>query len=159
MAWTWVRPADPAVLAGRPLLDLGTGDGQTLDALAPTGFVVGIDRRLNVLRPGALNAEASHLPFRDGAFATVLAADLFHHFDDAEIAGVLAEIHRVIAPGGRLVAWWYEQISDRSPDAPRHPRGVDQVLRLARGAGLDVEPLDVVSAVATSPTIAIVASR
>lgn len=133
MAFTWVRPADPNLLAGRPLLDLGTGDGQTLAALAPGGgLTVGVDSTIDLLRPGAVNAEADELPFSDRSFATVLAADLFHHLDDARLGAVIEEIARVLGPHGRLVAWWYEQAGRHAPDAPRYPRSLDAVLAKTR---------------------------
>jgi ubiquinone/menaquinone biosynthesis C-methylase UbiE len=159
VAWTFIRPADPSVLDGRPLLDLGTGDGQTLDALAARdGLTVGVDRTFHLLGPGAVNAEARELPFRGGSFATVLAADLFHHLDDAELLAALTEIGRVMAPQGRLVAWWYEETSDRSPDAPRYPRTRDAFTALARTSGFSVETLEVIATVADSPTVGVVAT-
>ncbi len=132
MAFTWVRPADPSVLEGRPLLDLGTGDGQTLATLVRgPGLAVGVDRTIALLRPGSVNAEAGCLPFRDGCFETVLAADLFHHLDDGSLSLVLVELARVLRPGGRLVAWWYETASRDAPDAPRYPRRLEAVTSAA----------------------------
>jgi ubiquinone/menaquinone biosynthesis C-methylase UbiE len=136
---------------------MGTGDGQTLAALVePTGLVVGVDRRAVLLRPGSVNARASELPFSDAAFGTVLAADLFHHLDDPTLRSVLEEAERVLRPGGRLVAWWYETSTDPSPDAPRYPRRVEEVARLSQ---LATEPLDLVTEVPGSPTVGIVGIR
>ena len=83
MAWTWVRPDDPTLLHHRPLLDIGVGDGQTAAALAPGA--IGLDARIDALRAARrtvwplVAGRASAIPFRDARFATVLAADLFHH--------------------------------------------------------------------------------
>ena len=153
MAWAFVRPADPRVLAPRPLLDLGTGDGQTIDALAPDGFVVGVDRTLRLLRPGSVNASVLALPFGDATFQTVLAADLFHHLDDDDLAQTLREAARVLGPGGRLVSWWLEHTPDPSPDAPRHTRTFEAVAERVTGAGLRAAPLALDVASTNSATV------
>jgi SAM-dependent methyltransferase len=151
MAFTWVRPSDPTVLAERPLLDLGTGDGQTLAALAPgRGLRVGVDRSLALLRPGNVNAEAHALPFRDGSFGVVLAGDLFHHLDDDQLRATLAESMRVLRPTGRLVAWWYESAGLPASDSPGHPRSFDAVASFL-GAFADVEQLSLVMTLEPSP--------
>ena len=46
---------------------------------------------------------AEKLPFADDAFDRVIATGSFHHFADQ--AKGLAEIRRVLSPGGRLVAF------------------------------------------------------
>ena len=144
MPWSWVRPADPTLLDLRPLLDLGTGDGQTLAALVrDRGLVVGVDRSASAL-PAARRAfaarfaaaSADRLPFLDGTFRVLLAADLFHHLDDETLVSTLTEVRRVLRPGGCLVAWWYEQPSRPGPDAPRFPRTGYEVARMANDNGL-----------------------
>lgn len=145
MPFTFVRPADTRLLDERPLLDLGTGDGQTLRTLAPDlRDIVATDRSFDVLRsagvPRVVCAEAGTLPFVDDSFATVLAADLFHHIEDLE--AVLSEIRRVLRPDGRLVAWWYERAAHGAPDAPRFPRSFEEVAShwpAARVRALDLE--------------------
>lgn len=46
------------------------------------------------------NADAGHLPFEDRSFDHVFSVATFEHLND--IPGVLAEAHRVLAPGGML---------------------------------------------------------
>jgi SAM-dependent methyltransferase len=141
MPFTFVRPADTRVLETRPVLDIGTGDGQTIRSLigADSG-IVGVDRSIELLSSTGLAhvacADAAALPFADGSFSTVLAADLFHHVDDLE--RVIAEIRRVLRPDGALVAWWYANAAHEAPDAPRFPRSFDEVAALWPGA----EPLE-----------------
>lgn len=142
MAWSWVRPTDPTLLSGRPLLDLGCGDGQTLSALTePDGLRVGVDRSLEALRGARrmavplLGAEAAALPFASATFAVVLAADLFHHVDDESLGRALREIRRVLRPGGRLVAWWYHSPGRGGPGSPAHPRRREEVEGAAVSAG------------------------
>jgi ubiquinone/menaquinone biosynthesis C-methylase UbiE len=47
-------------------------------------------------------AYAQELPFADGEFDRVLSSMMLHHLDDDVKAGALAEVHRVLRPGGRL---------------------------------------------------------
>jgi len=162
MAWAWVRPADPTLLEGRPLLDLGTGDG-ALEA--GPGLVVGVDRSEQVLRRarrGRLVAgEAEALPFLPGSFAVVVAGDLFHHLGDEALLGVLGEIGRALDRDGRLLAWWYERPSRPGPDAPAHPRPFEDVAALAERAGF-VRPQPLILEFTLEPapaTVGLVAAR
>ncbi len=160
MAWTWVRPADGHLLDARPLLDVGTGDGQTLRALVePHGLVVGVDHAVVPMRALARSgvrvaaAEAAHLPFKSGSFGAVLAGDLFHHLDDQALAIVLGEIRRVVSPDGALVAWWYTEAGRAGVDAPRYPRTFEAVAAIAE-AHIGVEPLELTATLDPSPPTA-----
>jgi hypothetical protein len=67
MPHSWIRPVSPTVLAERPLLDIGTGDGQTLAALAQgAGIRVGVDRSLPALRMAARSDPRDVLVARHG---------------------------------------------------------------------------------------------
>jgi SAM-dependent methyltransferase len=59
---------------------------------------------------------ADPLPFPDGAFDVVLASLLLHYLRDW--GPTLAEFHRVLAPGGRLVASTHHPFMDHPPDSP-----------------------------------------
>ncbi|HRY42683.1 MAG TPA: methyltransferase domain-containing protein [Thermoanaerobaculia bacterium] len=93
------------------LLDLGCGPGvllRALDASAPrvraAGLDEGADRLLQARAAPTpfplLCADAQRLPFRDASFERVLAAEVLEHLPDD--AAALAEIRRVLAPGGLL---------------------------------------------------------
>lgn len=161
-----MRPTDRTLLSGRPLLDLGTGDGQTLAALAPdTGPVVGIDRSIEILqagRPGdaalLVCADALALPFCAETFRVALAADLFHHLDDAQLRAALAEIRRALKPSGTLVAWWYAGAGRPGPDAPRYPRTYDAVAAQAI-TFRDVAPLQLEASIEPAPATAGLVAR
>jgi len=92
-----------------PCLEVGCGEGTNLFRLARHGAAVGIDRYPAKARfaaravPGArvAVADATALPFRDGAFASVLVRDLLHHLPEPRRA--TAEAVRVLAPGGTLL--------------------------------------------------------
>lgn len=65
------------------------------------GGAVNVDRF--DLRVADLAADARRLPFRDGAFSEVLAFQLVEHLGYAGAIYAIAEWHRVLEPGGRLV--------------------------------------------------------
>lgn len=90
-------------------LEVGCGTGRNLPLLAPRAApLVGIDPHLDALRaarrraPGVplVVASAEALPFRRGAFDTVVSALVFCSVPDP--ARGLAEVRRVLAPGGTL---------------------------------------------------------
>jgi 2-polyprenyl-6-hydroxyphenyl methylase/3-demethylubiquinone-9 3-methyltransferase len=90
-------------LHGRLVLDAGCGGGLVARELAAAGAtVVGLDRSLGTMgafRP--TQGRLERLPFADGAFDVVVAADVLEHVPDLPAA--VAELARVLAPGGRLV--------------------------------------------------------
>src|SRR5699024_9492962 len=90
--------------------DLGVGDGTFMTALhRDTKLdVVGADAHpdyLCALRTAApdlaLARVSTALPFAPGAFESVSVLDVLEHVADE--AGTLAELHRVLRPGGLLV--------------------------------------------------------
>jgi len=94
-----------------PVLDLGCGTGGNLaHLLAGTDrALLGLDRAPAALahcaRRGSWNllrAEGGRLPLRSGSVAVISAFDLFEHLPDD--TACLAEIARVLAPGGQLIA-------------------------------------------------------
>jgi 2-polyprenyl-3-methyl-5-hydroxy-6-metoxy-1,4-benzoquinol methylase len=102
-------------LAG-PVLDIGTGMGITARALARWGLdVVTVDMAAHdqqvavcltddsvlLRRIRFAVADGARLPFRDNCFKGVVAVDVLHHLDVGE--PVLAEMFRVIEPGGLVV--------------------------------------------------------
>ena len=60
----------------------------------------------------ALNGDALHLPFPDDTFDRVICSEVFEHIPDD--TGAMAEIRRVLKPGGVLAAtvpaWFPEKI-------------------------------------------------
>lgn len=92
-----------------PCLEVGCGEGTNLARLAARGPAVGVDRHPAKVAfaaraiPGArlAAADALALPFRRAAFRSVLVRDLLHHLEEPTRA--IAEIARVLAPGGTLV--------------------------------------------------------
>jgi len=95
---------------GDAVLDVGCGSGWFSGAVARAGFsVVGVDvspvaiARARRRCPGiefAVSGEDS-LPFPDGAFSVAWCGETLEHVRDG--LGLLAEIARVVGPGGRLL--------------------------------------------------------
>jgi len=118
---------------GERLLDLGCGAGRhTFEALRLGADVVALDQNLDDLRgveemvtamaeageikppdgPVTLAGDANALPFADGHFDHVIAAEILEHIPDDRT--VINEIARVTRSGGRVAVTvprrWTEQI-------------------------------------------------
>ena len=112
----YARPAMLALagdVAGRRILDAGCGSGPLSAALRDRGAdVTGIDasaRMLALARRRLGDDAALHvadlsdpLPFADGAFDDVVSSLVLHYLEDW--GPTLAEMRRVLRPGGRLIA-------------------------------------------------------
>lgn len=93
------------------VLEVGVGTGVNLPLYPPTATVVALDfsapmlrralRRPARARVRAVRADLHHLPFRDGAFDVVTGSLVFCSVAGPERA--LAEVYRVLRPGGRLL--------------------------------------------------------
>jgi ubiquinone/menaquinone biosynthesis C-methylase UbiE len=109
------RPAMLALageVAGRRILDAGCGSGPLVAALRDRGAIVtGIDKSAGMLEmarrrlgddAGLQVAELGQpLPFPDDTFDDVTASLVLHYLEDWGPA--LAELRRVLKPGGRLI--------------------------------------------------------
>ncbi len=94
------------------LLDLAAGTGKLTRPLAATGATViagepveGMARRLSGGLPTVqlLRTLAESLPFAPSSFDAVTVGQAFHWFDETD---ALAELARVLAPGGGLALVW-----------------------------------------------------
>lgn len=92
------------------VLELGCGEGELAARVAQElgAQVVAIDqseRMVELARSRGVDArvgDAQEVPFPDGSFDVVVAAWMLYHVTDLDRA--LAQIRRVLRPGGRLVA-------------------------------------------------------
>ncbi|MBN6050696.1 class I SAM-dependent methyltransferase [Nonomuraea sp. RK-328] len=128
----WARPAILALvgdLTGRRILDAGCGSGSLSAALRDRGAVVtGIDASAGMLALARrrLGDDADlhagdlrdPLPFADGAFDDVVASLVLHYLEDW--GPTLAEMRRVLRPGGRLIASVNHPFVEHLSQEPRH---------------------------------------
>lgn len=107
----WIAEARAALIPpspepGAPLLDVACGGGllaphvggYTHVGLDLTASAVAIARRHGVV---GVQGDARALPFPDGAFPVVVAGEVLEHVPGT--ADVVAELCRVLAPGGTVV--------------------------------------------------------
>jgi SAM-dependent methyltransferase len=108
--------------AGDRILDLGCGTGTLavmVGELEPDAEVVGLDADPQMLSGAEAKAQkaglsarfdegrSDELPYEDQSFDRVLATLFFHHLTDEVKERTIAEIARVLKPGGELhVADW-----------------------------------------------------
>lgn len=103
----WIGPTAGVVL------DVGCGVGHLGNVFAATGRsdidLVGTDFQPELLREagpgyvGLVEADVHRLPFKAGSIAAAIASNSLHHFPDVQTA--MAEIARVLRPGGVFVAY------------------------------------------------------
>jgi demethylmenaquinone methyltransferase/2-methoxy-6-polyprenyl-1,4-benzoquinol methylase/phosphoethanolamine N-methyltransferase len=134
------RAVELAGLApGERVLDVGCGPGRLAilagAAVGPAGEARGIDpspemialARENAARAGSAArfeiAAIEALPYPDGRFDAILSTMMLHHLPDALKRRGLAEVLRVLRPGGRLVAIDF---------AASPGQGLDHILSLLR---------------------------
>ena len=106
-----ILPLAAECLSGaRRVIDVGTGEGQIARLASRLGAeVTGVDPTRAQLRvaaergggPRYVRSAAEQLPFADGSFDAAVACLVFEHLPDHEPP--IAEIARVLEPGGRFV--------------------------------------------------------
>jgi 2-polyprenyl-3-methyl-5-hydroxy-6-metoxy-1,4-benzoquinol methylase len=102
----------------KKILDVGCGDGTYSYVLAKLGAITSgqdwnvtkiqaanerIYGNSNELKGEFICADAKHLKFDSNSFDAVFSADFFEHIDLITKRQVIAEIYRVLKPGGILV--------------------------------------------------------
>ena len=106
-----ILPLAAECLAGASrVVDVGTGEGQIARLASKLGasFVAGVDPTSAQIKvaaeraggPRYLRGSAEQLPFADASFDAAIACLVFEHLPDHR--GPIAEIGRVLAPGGRF---------------------------------------------------------
>ena len=97
------------IAPGRRVLDLAAGTGKLTRLLVATGAdVVAVepDPAMRVALPDALEGSAEAIPLPDASVDVVTVGQAFHWFD---APAALAEIARVLRPGGGLGLVWNER--------------------------------------------------
>lgn len=119
---------------GEHVLDVGCGPGlylaEVVEAVGPGGMVVGVDASEEALAAAGRRCEgegnvklfegdATAMPVGDASFDAALSVQVLEYVHDVPAA--LAEIRRVLRPGGRVVLWdvdwatvsWHSQDPER----------------------------------------------
>ncbi|MCU1460288.1 MAG: 2-polyprenyl-3-methyl-5-hydroxy-6-metoxy,4-benzoquinol methylase [Acidimicrobiales bacterium] len=138
------------IARGTAALDVGSGNGWVVSQLLAMGMTVEacdiapvaverLGRRWPGLRIEQVALGADPLPWPDGRFGLVTALDVTYHVvDDALWLAGLAEMSRVLAPGGRLVVTDGFGPSDRAPQPHVRFRSAASWADAAAGAGFRV---------------------
>lgn len=113
-------------LAGRRILDLGSGMGGTSVALALAGAIplayeynhaycdiTRLRAERYDLRLPVVNGAGEALPFADGSFDLAICWDVVEHVQDPK--QLLAELVRVLRPGGRVLLTVINRYAYRDP--------------------------------------------
>jgi SAM-dependent methyltransferase len=128
----------PGLAPTATVLDLGAGTGKLTRVLASTfDHVIAVepaDAMRRILETACPEAEtlpgaAQSIPLADSSVDAVFAAQAFHTFDDEH---AVAEIARVLRPGGVAVLMWNVPAGPWEPSAARaeaflNERGPDEV--------------------------------
>ena len=100
----WLAPQP-----GERILDLGCGDGQLTQRIAATGAIVtGVDASPSMVAAARARgltvdeAPAELLPYANATFDAVFSNAALHWVRDQD--AMMAQVHRVLKPGGRFVA-------------------------------------------------------
>jgi arsenite methyltransferase len=133
------------VSEGQHVLDVGSGNGilvrEMLEIVGPSGRVCGVDtsepmvEMATAICPNGtfFKANATDLPFEDQSFDAVTASQLLCFV--AEVDKALAEMFRVLRPGGRLVILdsdWGSLVWHT-----RHPSLMNRIIELLTGPYAD----------------------
>lgn len=149
----------PFLLQGRDLgehvLELGAGPGAATEELARRArrvtsleysYKFCAKLRSEIFAQSVVQGDASALPFASDSFTSAIAVLMLHHLRSPELQGAaLAEISRVLRPGGLFVAleiddgWLTRVVHLRSTFVPVSPRRLPAQLNELGFANVDVE--------------------
>jgi ubiquinone/menaquinone biosynthesis C-methylase UbiE len=152
----YLSPSDPSPT----IVDLGSGPGQLaiqLGRLQPQARIISVDPSNEMLHIAGENASkaglldyearlgtAEEIPLESGAVDLLVSQSSFHEWEDPQKG--LAEIYRVLKPGGSLIlkdynlAWlsgWKRKLLGRLHHLDMFKFGTEEVAVLLRDAGFD----------------------
>jgi SAM-dependent methyltransferase len=146
--------------AGARLLDLGCGGGQDAGDLARRGYrIVGVDRTSALLSAGRhrypslplVRADLCDLPFQAMSFDGLWAAASLMHFPKPDARRILADLYKLVRPGGLFAATVTYGVTSRFVTDGWVPGRYfarwkkDELARAVRRAGWTILELNVVN--------------
>ncbi|TKB57220.1 MAG: class I SAM-dependent methyltransferase [Nitrospira sp.] len=146
--------------AGASLLDLGCGGGQDAGDLDRRGYhVVGVDRTSALLSAGRrrypslplVRADLRDLPFQAMSFDGLWAAASLMHFPKPDARRILADLYKLVRPGGLFAATVTYGVTSRLVTDGWVPGRYfarwrkDELARAVRRAGWTILELNVVT--------------
>jgi len=114
------------------ILDFGAGIGSSIGHFRryfPQAQLTCVDVSQVSLRVGAgrfageagfVAFDGRRLPFADGSFDCAFSACVFHHIEPALHVGLLAELHRVLRPGGLILIFEHNPFNPLTVSAVRN---------------------------------------
>jgi SAM-dependent methyltransferase len=143
----WRLVAQAGIEPDATVVEIGCGTGNLLLLAAravPSATLIGLDpdpgalavARRKARRAGVTlrldHGYADRLPYPDGSVDRVLSAFMLHHLPGDQQQAALREVHRVLAPGGRLHLL---DIDGSPPSRPGRLLGLGHVHRAEHGQG------------------------
>lgn len=132
---------EPYVGSPTWVLDVGSADGPSVGWLTGHGRKVDLDVDPRGLPENSVCGSALALPFADATFDVVAAFDVIEHCKPEAVA--LAELARVLKPGGRLLVsvpayqWAWSDFDVANGHHRRYTR--PRIRRSVTDAGLEIE--------------------
>ena len=153
------RDAFVALLAAegrRRVLEVGLGTGQDARALQAAGLeVAGIDlsaEHVRLARAAGVDAHvapAQEIPYADASFDAIWCMSVLMHMPDADLREALAEMARVLVPGGIAAygMWGGDDVEGMNPDDTIDPPRYfswrsEPTMRALIGEYADIEEFD-----------------
>ena len=136
--------------SGLRVLDAGCGTGGMIEALATLGAVAGMDasgEALGWARRGKgkslVQGSVTALPFRDDSFDLITSFDVLYHANVTDDAVALAEIARVLRPGGSFLVRVpaYDKLRSRHDEAVHTRQRYEKKELVAKLRAARLEPV------------------
>jgi len=134
-----------------PILDIGCGTGLMLQPLVARGVpVIGLDFNAGACRAARANSvkavqcDAFDMPFPRASIAQAISCGFLNQFKPEKVAAFMAEVARILMPGGRAIILWRH--GDSFMHRVAHPilASVDRLTGAQPAFPQNAHPMDVI---------------